>query len=279
MHTCSNLRELRTQLLEWYKAEETVALVPTMGALHRGHLALVQEARARMQRVVVSIFVNPLQFGPREDLSKYPRQLEADQKLLTDNKCDLLYTPTADVMYPAGFSSSIDPGPIAHPLEGSFRPGHFAGVATVVAKLLMQTLPTAAFFGEKDYQQLQVIRRLARDLDIPSQIIGVPIVRDDDGLALSSRNVYLSSDERQRAIALPQTLHKAKEKIIAGDDIDATRQAAIIDLTAAGFDVDYFELVHAETLVTEHNLAVPLRLIAAARLGSTRLLDNVAVNY
>lgn len=277
--TVSTVRDLRTILLEWRSAGQTVALVPTMGALHRGHLTLVQEAQKLAQRVVVSIFVNPLQFAPTEDLAKYPRQLERDQQLLLDNKCDLLFAPTPGDMYPVGFSTTLDPGAIAVPLEGTCRPGHFAGVATIVTKLLMQSMPDYALFGEKDYQQLQVIRRITRDLDIPPQIIGIPTVREEDGLALSSRNAYLTAEERQRAVMLPHTLQNAKSKIMEGHPIEPILQEARQSLTAAGFRVDYFELAHASTLVPVRTLDNPARLLTAARLGNTRLIDNIAVNY
>jgi len=279
MHIVTNVKDLRTLVSHWQQAHEAIALVPTMGALHRGHMALVKAARASHQRIVASIFVNPLQFAPHEDLSKYPRQLEADQKLLTDHGCDVLYAPSADEMYPAGFDVTILPGSLAQPLEGAFRPSHFAGVATVVSKLLLQVMPTTAFFGEKDYQQLQVIRHVVKDLNIPCAIQGVPIVRDEDGLALSSRNIYLSSDERQRALTLPTTLHKAKQQLIKGEKSALILQTALYDLTAVGFDVDYVELVDAETLAPVYDLSVPARLLAAARIGSTRLIDNLAVNY
>ena len=279
MQTVSTVRDLRTHLLDWRMSGQTVALVPTMGALHRGHMALVAQARQKAQRVVVSIFVNPLQFGPKEDLTKYPRQLEADQKMLIDNGCDLLFAPTPHDMYAENFTTSIDPGAIALPLEGAFRPTHFAGVATVVAKLLLQAMPDAAFFGEKDYQQLQVIRRIVRDLDIPSHIMGVPIVRDEDGLALSSRNAYLSVDERTRAVALPQALLKAKTYILKGQSVESTLLSCCNDLTAVGFKIDYFELADATTLTAVRDLAGQARLLVAAWIGSTRLIDNIAVNY
>lgn len=277
--TVSTIRDLRTTLLSWREAGDTVALIPTMGALHKGHMALVEAARKVAKRTVVSIFVNPTQFGLKEDLSKYPRQMEADQKLLTNAGVDLLFAPPVEEIYPQGFITNINPGPIATLFEGAIRPGHFAGVATVVTKLLLQAMPDVAFFGEKDFQQLLVIRRTTHDLNIPVHIAGVPIVRDEDGLAFSSRNIYLSADERKRSIALPQALNEAAQYLAAGQNRDEVLKVVREKIIAAGFVLDYLELVDA------HNLA-PLdispskgRLIAAARMGTTRLLDNIAINF
>ena len=233
LSTVSTIPALRSALLPWREAGETVALVPTMGALHAGHMALIAAAKAMAKRVVATIFVNPTQFGPSEDLSAYPRPLEADQKLLTDAGCDLLYTPGMDVMYPSGFASAIDPGPLGQMLEGQFRPGHFNGVATVVTKLLMQAMPDVALFGEKDFQQLQVIRRVVRDLDLPVYIHGVPTVRDQDKLALSSRNVYLSVIERKTAALLPQLLAETVEALQIGASVEAVLQKGRDRLTVA----------------------------------------------
>ena len=278
MRIVSTVRDLRASLLEFRVANETVALVPTMGALHRGHMALVAEARQRTQRTVTSIFINPLQFAPTEDLSRYPRQMDVDQKMLEDHGCDLLFAPSPADMYPEGFNLTIDPGAIALPLEGVVRPGHFRGVATIVTKLLLQAMPDVALFGEKDYQQLQVIRRVVRDLDIPVQIIGVPTVRDEDGLALSSRNAYLSPDERCRAVALPQTLQVAGTKIMNGMPVSSVLETSRDALAMAGFTVDYFELADAVTLVSVHDPKASTRLLAAARMGNTRLIDNLQVS-
>jgi pantoate--beta-alanine ligase len=277
MHSVTTVHALRTALLPFREAGDTVAFIPTMGALHRGHLALVHEARKMAKRVVVSIFVNPTQFGPNEDLEKYPRQLEADQKLLTAAGCDILYAPAPQEIYPEGFATMIDPGPLATVLEGIVRPTHFRGVATVVVKLLLQILPDAALFGEKDFQQLQIIRQVVRDLNIPIHIFGVPIVRDADGLALSSRNAYLSPDERRRAVALPRVLQDASAALRAGADIETTLTQGKAKLMDAGFVVDYLELVNAATLAPLREHGVPARLMAAAKIGKTRLIDNVGV--
>jgi len=275
--TVTTIHDMRAALMPWREKGETVAFVPTMGALHRGHMALVAEARKMAKRVVVSIFVNPTQFAPNEDLAKYPRTLEEDQKLLTEAGCDLLYAPSAEEMYPEGFQTMIEPGPLATVLEGAFRPIHFRGVATVVVKLLLQILPDAALFGEKDYQQLQVIRQVVRDLNIPIHIIGVPIVRDADGLALSSRNVYLSPAERKNALTLPQTLQETAEAIRAGGVIEYILSQGRKKLTDAGFSVDYLELANARTLQPVRDLTTPARLLAAGFIGSTRLIDNVGI--
>ncbi len=264
-------------ILPWRQKAETVALVPTMGALHRGHMTLVEQAQRITQCVIVSIFVNPTQFGANEDLSRYPRRIEADLKLLAEAGCDLVYMPSVEEMYPEGFATRVDPGPLATILEGAARPGHFQGVATVVSKFLMQLMPDAALFGEKDYQQLLVIRRITRDLDIPAHIISVPIARDRDGLALSSRNAYLTPDERQHAVALPHVLLETAKAIHGG----ATIATALTDgkhrLAQSGFHVDYMELADAETLEPVHTLERSTRLLAAARIGTTRLIDNVAI--
>ncbi len=263
--------------MSWREAGETVAFVPTMGALHKGHLALVEGARQLAARTLVSIFVNPMQFGPNEDLAKYPRPLPEDQKLLADAGCDLLYAPSAAEIYPEGFVTKIDPGPLATILEGAFRPGHFAGVATVVAKLLLQAMPDIALFGEKDYQQLLIIRRIVRDLNIPSHIIAAPIVRDDDQLALSSRNAYLSLEQHKQAAALPKILVETADQLTAGGSIEMALKEGREKLAAAGFKLDYLELRDAGTLAPAHNLTLPARLLAAVRIGPVRLIDNMAV--
>jgi pantoate--beta-alanine ligase len=275
--TVTTIRDARTSLLAWREQGDTVALVPTMGALPKGHLALIEQARKIAKRTVATIFVNPMQFNSKDDLTKYPRSLEADKKLLTEAGCDLLYVPAAGEMYPENFAAKIEPGPLGAMLEGAFRPGHFTGVATVVVKLLLQMMPDAALFGEKDYQQLLVIRTVARDLNIPIHILGVPTVRDADGLAFSSRNVLLSADERTRVAALPQVLHEAADAIRAGVDVDAVLKEGRSRLIAAGFTVDYLELADAATLAPVHMISAPARLLVAARIGTVRLIDNVGV--
>jgi pantoate--beta-alanine ligase len=278
VHIVRNIADLGQAVAKLRISGAPVALVPTMGALHAGHIALVDAARARGFQVVVSIFVNPTQFGPNEDLTAYPRREAADAAMLEAAGTALLWAPDVAVMYPQGFATSISVSDISARWEGEARPGHFAGVATVVAKLLLQVRPDAAFFGEKDYQQLAVIRRLAVDLDMGIEIVGVPTQRDDDGLALSSRNAYLSRDERIAARALPRALGDAKAAIERGGDVAAALAAAVARLVEAGFDpIDYVALVDAATLEPVASLVAPARLIAAAKLGRTRLIDNLAV--
>jgi len=275
--TVTTVRDLRLALLSWREAGATVALVPTMGALHKGHLALVEAARKVAKRVCVSIFVNPLQFGPTEDLVKYPRPIEEDKKLLEEVGCDLLYTPAVSEVYPEGFVTKIDPGPLAAILEGAIRPGHFAGVATVVSKLLLQAMPDVALFGEKDYQQLLVIRRVARDLNIAVHIASVPIVRDADGLALSSRNAYLTAEQRQLAASFPKILNECVTNLLRDKAIDLVLKEGREKLTGAGFKCDYLELRDAGTLAPAHDLVLPARLLSAVRVGPVRLIDNMVV--
>ncbi|SRR5579875_2946030 len=273
--TVATVDALRRRVAAWRDARESVALVPTMGALHAGHLALVARARALARRVVASIFVNPTQFGPNEDLSRYPRDVEGDRRKLAAAGCDLAFMPTVAEMYPDGFAARVDPGPLGRMLEGEFRPGHFVGVATVVAKLLLQTAPDVAVFGEKDYQQLLVIRRVVRDLDIAVRIEGVATVRESDGLALSSRNVYLAADERRIAPALHRTLAEVSRRFAGGDA--AAPEWGRRALREAGFaKVDYLEVRDAETLDAPR-AGRPARVLAAAWLGRTRLIDNLAV--
>jgi pantoate--beta-alanine ligase len=249
-----------------------------MGALHEGHLALVREGRRRADTVAATIFVNPLQFGAGEDLSRYPRQEEQDLQLLEAEGCDLVWLPSAADLYPSGFATSISVSGVSERWEGAARPGHFAGVATVVAKLLIAVAPDVTVFGEKDWQQLAVIRRMVADLGLPSEIVGVPIVRDDDGLALSSRNAYLSAEERARALALPRALREAAEGIASGEPVGAALLTAEQALAEAGFaPVDYVALVDERTLEPLTVAASSSRLIAAATLGSTRLIDNLPV--
>jgi pantoate--beta-alanine ligase len=255
-----------------------IAFVPTMGALHAGHMALVAEARQRARHVVGSIFVNPTQFGANEDLSTYPRREASDSKMLEEEGCALLWAPDAAVMYPQGYATTVSVAGVSDGLCGASRPGHFDGVATVVAKLLNQVQPDVALFGEKDYQQLAVIRRMVRDLDMPVEIVGVPTQRDADGLALSSRNAYLTDEERLAARMLPRALGEAARDIQAGTQIQGVLSATLDKLGRAGFDpVDYVELCDAETLAPVERLERPARLLAAARLGRTRLIDNLPV--
>jgi len=271
----ATVAELRRRVASWRGVGDTVALVPTMGALHAGHLALVSRGRALARRVVASVFVNPTQFGPNEDLSRYPRDAGGDRRKLADAGCDLAFMPSVAEMYPDGFAARIDPGPLGETLEGRFRPGHFSGVATVVAKLLLQAAPDVAVFGEKDFQQLLVIRRVVRDLDIPVRIEGAATVRESDGLALSSRNAYLTPEERARAPMLYRTLCEVARRH-AGGDAGAAEWGACTLLDAGFAKVDYLEIRDAETL----DPPLPsraARVLAAARLGRTRLIDNVAL--
>ncbi|MGI8525580.1 MAG: pantoate--beta-alanine ligase [Pseudolabrys sp.] len=257
----------------------TIALVPTMGALHRGHLALVRQARKRARRVVVSIFVNPAQFAANEDFGTYPRTFNTDLAALAAEKVDLVWAPAAAVMYPDGFATRIDPaGPAKAGLEDKFRPHFFGGVATVVAKLLLQCRPDFALFGEKDYQQLRVIAQMARDLDLPVKIIGVPTVRERDGLALSSRNVFLSATERETAPVLYRSLRACAAAIKKGATIADVTVQGRDEINRAGFSLDYLEARHAQTLEpVASRKDGPIRLLVAARLGKTRLIDNVPV--
>lgn len=276
MQTVRQLPELRDAISGFRAAAERIVLVPTMGALHAGHMALVAEAKLAGNRVVVSIFVNPKQFGPNEDLAQYPRKEQADSRLLSEAGVDLLWLPPVEVMYPEGHSTNIAVSGVSEPLDGAARPGHFDGVATVVAKLFNQVKPDIALFGEKDFQQLAVIRRMVADLDFDIEVRGVPTQRDDDGLALSSRNVYLMPEDRAAAVALPRALGVAAKAIEKGEDVDAALANARASLEAAGFTIDYVELADAETLGAPV-AGKPRRLLAAARLGGTRLIDNIAV--
>jgi len=256
----------------------TLALVPTMGALHAGHMALVDEARRRADRIAATIFVNPAQFGPNEDFTRYPRREAEDAKMLEEAGCDLLWMPSASDIYPQGFSTSIHVSGVSDRWEGEARPGHFDGVATVVAKLLISVRPDIAMFGEKDFQQLAVIRRLVTDLNLATEIAAVPTVREEDGLALSSRNAYLSEDERRRAVALPNALQYARGAILDGTSVRLVLDTGRKSLVEAGFSrIDYFALVDAVTLEPLDTAAGDMRLIAAAVIGPTRLIDNIAV--
>ena len=273
------IQELRGSVKDWRAAGERVALVPTMGALHEGHLSLIEAARSHAARVVVTVFVNPTQFGPSEDFSKYPRTLPADLEKLRTASADLCFAPAVDEIYPQGFATRIEmDGPARADLEDRFRPTHFSGVATVVAKLLNQAGADVALFGEKDYQQLLVIRQLARDLDIATRILSAPTLRETDGLAMSSRNVYLSAAERRAAPALFLAMQEAARRIAAGEAIEPCLEIARKSVGEAGFVIDYLEARQAETLVrVARRRDGPIRLLAAARLGATRLIDNLAV--
>ncbi|MGE3987320.1 pantoate--beta-alanine ligase [Pseudorhodoplanes sp.] len=273
------LAPLRKAIAKLREKHERIALVPTMGALHDGHFSLVRQARKAAGAVVVSIFVNPAQFAPTEDFASYPRDLHRDVTALSKLGVDLIWAPNDAVMYPEGFSTAISPGgPAKAGLEDAFRPHFFGGVTTVVAKLFLQVAPDAAMFGQKDYQQLKVVTRMARDLDIPVTVTGCPTLREKDGLALSSRNVYLSPAERRTAPILYRVLKNSAARIKAGEDVAtvmADGRAAVED---AGFSVDYLEARHADTLAPVKAAGDgPIRLLVAARLGKTRLIDNLGI--
>lgn len=271
------VRDLRHTTAEWRRAGKTIALVPTMGALHPGHISLVDEAKKSADKVVVSIFVNPTQFAPHEDLARYPRDEAGDLAKLTEAEADVVWSPSVEEMYPAGFSTSVKAGSAAADLEGAFRPHHFDGVATVCCKLFNQVTPDVAIFGQKDYQQLSVLRQLVEDLNMPLQLIAAPTVREKDGLALSSRNAYLSNKERAIAPALYATISEAAAKVAAGTPFTVVTTTATASLAAAGFTkVDYVEIRDAATLSASVSPGKPLRILAAAWLGKTRLIDNVA---
>jgi pantoate--beta-alanine ligase len=258
---------------------QTVALVPTMGALHAGHLALVRLARRKADRVVVSIFVNPAQFAPNEDFSSYPRTWNADLAALSELKVDAIWAPSVATMYPEGFATRVAPGgPALAGLEDKFRPHFFGGVCTVVAKLLLQVVPDFATFGEKDYQQLKVVTAMVRDLDIPTRIVGVPTVREKDGLAMSSRNAYLSADERAVAPTLQRVLKECATHITQGQAMVDVLTVGRAKIEREGFVLDYLEARHAETLAPIASAKDgPIRLLVAAKLGHTRLIDNIGV--
>jgi pantoate--beta-alanine ligase len=275
IETCRAPQELRSKLDAWRRRGQKIALVPTMGALHEGHLDLVRAARGQADKVITSLFVNPTQFAAHEDLDRYPRTETRDSELLSKLGCDLLYMPSKADMYPDGFATTITLSGVTAPLEGTFRPHFFAGVATVVAKLFIQADPDLAFFGEKDWQQLQVVTKMARDLDMRVTIVGVPTRRESDGLAMSSRNAYLTPEQRAIAPALKHALDEVYDAI-ASDTASATTAGpnAIVNLVAQGFaSVDYLAACHAQTLAPWQK-GDPLRVLGAAWLGQTRLIDN-----
>ena len=282
MKSIHRLDHLREEIARFRAEQERIALVPTMGALHEGHLTLVRAARERADRVAVSIFVNPTQFGPNEDLAAYPRTLEADTELLRQEGIDLLWAPNVPEMYPEGFATSISVDGVSADFCGASRPGHFAGVATVVCKLFNQVRPDMAFFGEKDWQQLAVIRRMARDLDLVEPhvdaIHGVPIVRESDGLAMSSRNAYLSHEDRAAAAALPREMREAIRRILAGEPDSQVMADLRNHLIEAGFDtVDYAEMRNGADLTPAIGKTSGDRLFVAARIRGTRLIDNMPI--
>ena len=276
MRVVTTRAEVRAAVAEARAAGQAVALVPTMGALHAGHLSLVDRAREMAPFVVMSIFVNPLQFGAGEDLDRYPRQLERDVEMAAGRGTDLVFAPSAAEMYPEGEPQvTVEPGPIADRLEGRIRPGHFRGVLTVVAKLFGIVAPDAAVFGQKDFQQAALIQRMARDLDMGVRVEVAPIVRDPDGLAMSSRNVYLSGDERRNALALSRGLDRARALFAAGErDAEALRAALWTAMSIPGVEPEYAEVADPGTLEAVAAAAPGSVVLAAARVGRTRLIDN-----
>ncbi|WP_028111007.1 pantoate--beta-alanine ligase [Ferrimonas futtsuensis] len=280
MQTISDTHRLHQQLKQWRSQGQTIAFVPTMGNLHSGHLLLVKEAKQRADRVVVSIFVNPMQFGAGEDLDAYPRTLEQDQASLVELGADLLFTPTPDLLYPKGLENQtfVEVPGISMLYCGESRPGHFRGVATVVCKLFNLVQPDLALFGMKDYQQLAVIRTMVRDLNMPIEILGIETVRNSDGLALSSRNGYLSANERQLAPELKRTLDWMAEKLREDNDLRALEQQAADRLNSAGFSTDYIHICHAHSLEKAGSDDKELVILAAAQLGRARLIDNLRVD-
>ena len=278
MQVCPTKVRIRAAVADMRRDGQSIGLVPTMGFLHDGHMTLVRAARAQCDRVVVSIFVNPTQFGPNEDYAAYPRDEARDAALLVEEGVALLWAPDVATMYPGGHATHIEVAELGADYCGAARPGHFDGVATVVAKLFNQVRPDVAIFGEKDWQQLAIIRRMARDLDFALDILGAPIARDGDGLALSSRNAYLSPEQRAAAAAFPDALKAAVAAIAGGADVAETLADAEAAIIAGGFDsVDYVALADADSLERLTEFSEPARLLAAARIGKTRLIDNLAV--
>ena len=272
------VEDLRAQVAEWRIEGQTIALVPTMGALHAGHRSLITYAKDRADRVVASIFVNPTQFAPTEDLASYPRDEADDLRQLGELGTDLAYIPSAETMYPENFSTRIDVAGVSGGLCGVSRPHHFPGVATVVCKLFTQCEPELAVFGEKDFQQLRVIQRMARDLDLPVEVLGAPTVREDDGLALSSRNAYLTEDERKIAPMLHRTMTEIADDVRSGRDLEDALKVGRERLEHAGFEIDYLEARDTENLLPlEPGSTENARLFAAAILGKTRLIDNIPI--
>ena len=278
------IKELRSRVRAWQREDLRVGLVPTMGGLHAGHLALVQASLQKSDRTVATLFVNPKQFGAGEDFATYPRDEDRDATLFNKEGVHLLFAPDAGEMYPAGFATAVSVSTIGDILEGEYRPGFFTGVATIVTKLFLQAGADQAFFGEKDYQQLQVVKRLAMDMNIPTEIIGVPTIREDDGLALSSRNQYLTENERKIAPALYRTLMTVAQKIKKGDSVSAAETWGAEELLGAGFAaVDYVSVRDAATLepfttkTAQMVQTTEARVLAAAKLGAARLIDNVPV--
>jgi len=278
MDTVRTIAELRARVRDWRKEDHTIGLVPTMGGLHAGHLSLVQLASQRADRTVATLFVNPTQFAPHEDFATYPRNEGDDSRMFVDAGTDLLFASNVSEIYPDGHATKVEVQGLSQMLEGEFRPQFFIGVATVVSKLLLQALPDVAVFGEKDYQQLCVIKRMVQDLDIPVEILGAPTIREDDGLAMSSRNQYLTENERKAAPALYETITAVAANVRKGEDPAAQRRWAETKLTEAGFGaVDYVAVRDAETLEPVRDASKPARVLAAAWLGKARLIDNVAV--
>lgn len=279
MDTARTVADLRTHIARWRKADERVGLVPTMGALHQGHMALIRSARTECDRVVASIFINPKQFAPTEDLGSYPRREAADLEMLQSSGTDLVFIPAVDEMYPPEFTTLVHVGTLTEGLCGAHRAGHFDGVTTVVTKLLIQALPDVAYFGEKDYQQLMAVRRLVRDLDIPVHIAGIPTVREADGLALSSRNAYLSVEERRIAPNLVRVLRSVASAVAQQPGAVVEELArGLRELRDAGFEIDYLEIREEDTLRAVANRVVTRsRVFGAVRLGKTRLIDNMPI--
>jgi len=270
--------ELRDKVAAWKRSGMLVGVVPTMGALHDGHLSLVREARQQSDRVIVTIFVNPMQFNNKDDLKKYPRDESHDLAMLDAEGVDVLFAPGVDEVYPEGFSTVVSVSGVSEPMEGAFRPGHFEGVATVVAKLFGMTQAGRAFFGEKDWQQLQVVKRLVTDLNIPVRVIGCPTIRETDGLAMSSRNVRLSAEERAIAPRLHEIMQAAAAQMRGGKNVGRALIDAAAEIVEAGFhDVEYLELRTVEGLRPAEDLSEPARMLVAAYLGDVRLIDNIAV--